>query len=169
MWTPSSRATGLSVASFSSDVSRRPSSRATRVGGAGRLAVVVEVGGVDGDDLAVEAALGPRPGRPLLGEQAERVGVLAGDAPLLGDALGALELGRELVLAEVGLRDRAAELASWAFEPIGTRLMTSTPQARATSTTPEPTRPVATFVACWDDPHWVSTVVGGDRRAAGRR
>jgi hypothetical protein len=37
--------------------------------------------------------------------------------------------------------------------------MTSTPQAMATSTTPEPTRLVARLVACWDEPHWVSTVV----------
>ena len=45
------------------------------------------------------------------------------------------------------------------LEPIGTRLMTSTPQATATSTTPEPTRLVAKLVACWDEPHWLSTVV----------
>ena len=37
--------------------------------------------------------------------------------------------------------------------------MTSTPQATATSTTPEPTRLVARLVACWDEPHWLSTVV----------
>ena len=45
------------------------------------------------------------------------------------------------------------------FEPIGMRLMDSTPQAIATSTTPPATRAVARLVACWDDPHWVSTVV----------
>ena len=45
------------------------------------------------------------------------------------------------------------------LEPIGTRLMTSTPQAMATSTTPAATRLVARLVACCDDPHWVSTVV----------
>ena len=43
--------------------------------------------------------------------------------------------------------------------PIGTRLITSTPQARATSTTPAPTSAVARSVACWLLPHWVSTVV----------
>ena len=42
---------------------------------------------------------------------------------------------------------------------MGTRLMTSTPQATATSTTPEATRLVARLVACWEEPHWVSTVV----------
>ena len=45
------------------------------------------------------------------------------------------------------------------FEPMGTRDMSSTPQAMATSTTPEPTRLVARLVACCDEPHWVSTVV----------
>src|SRR5262249_231761 len=45
------------------------------------------------------------------------------------------------------------------FDPIGTRLMTSTPQASATSTTPEPTRDVARLVACWLEPHWESTVL----------
>ena len=45
------------------------------------------------------------------------------------------------------------------FEPIGMRLITSTPVARATSTTPAPTSDVARLVACWLLPHWVSTVV----------
>ena len=43
--------------------------------------------------------------------------------------------------------------------PMGTRLITSTPQAMATSTTPEPTSDVARLVACWLDPHCVSIVV----------
>ena len=42
---------------------------------------------------------------------------------------------------------------------MGIRLITSTPQARATSTTPEPTSDDARLVACWLDPHWVSIVV----------
>jgi hypothetical protein len=37
--------------------------------------------------------------------------------------------------------------------------MTSTPQATATSTTPPADQAVARLVACWDEPHWVSTVV----------
>ena len=45
------------------------------------------------------------------------------------------------------------------FEPIGTRLINSTPQATATSTTPEPISDVARLVACWLEPHCVSTVV----------
>src|SRR5690554_8189604 len=47
------------------------------------------------------------------------------------------------------------------LDPIGTRDISSTPQAMATSTTPEATRLVARLVACCDDPHWVSTVVAG--------
>ena len=46
-------------------------------------------------------------------------------------------------------------------DPIGTRLITSTPHPTATSTTPEPTSDAAKFVACCDDPHCVSTVVVG--------
>ena len=45
------------------------------------------------------------------------------------------------------------------LDPIGIRLMTSTPQATATSTTPLATRAVARLVACCEEPHWVSTVV----------
>ena len=45
--------------------------------------------------------------------------------------------------------------------PIGTRLITSTPHASATSTTPPCTSAVARFVACWLEPHCVSTVVAG--------
>src|SRR3546814_11248004 len=58
---------------------------------------------------SAEAVLGPGAGGVLLGEQAEGVGVGAGEAPLVGDALGTLELGGHLVLREVGLRDRDAE------------------------------------------------------------
>ena len=39
--------------------------------------------------------------------------------------------------------------------------MTSTPHARATSTTPAPTSDDARLVACWLEPHWVSIVVAG--------
>ncbi len=42
--------------------------------------------------------------------------------------------------------------------------MASTPQATATSTTPEATSAVATPVACWEEPHWVSTVVAAVSR-----
>src|SRR5260370_38270305 len=45
------------------------------------------------------------------------------------------------------------------LEPIGTRLMTSTPHEIAASTTPDATRLAAKLVACWLDPHWLSTVV----------
>src|SRR5438270_683765 len=45
------------------------------------------------------------------------------------------------------------------FEPMGMRLMLSTPHATATSTAPEAIRLAARLAACWLDPHWVSTVV----------
>jgi hypothetical protein len=79
------------------------------VGGAGGLALVVEIGCVDLDDLGGEAILGPGLGGQLLGAQAELVGVGPGDAPLVGDALGTLELAGELVLVEVALGDGVAE------------------------------------------------------------
>ncbi len=75
----------------------------------GGIAVTVDRRGVDRGDLGVEAPLGPGLGPPLLGTQPEGVGGVAGDAPLVGDALGALELRGHLVAAEVGLRDRHAE------------------------------------------------------------
>ncbi len=45
--------------------------------------------------------------------------------------------------------------------PIGMRLIDSTPQASATSTTPAATSDAARFVACWLEPHCVSMVVAG--------
>src|SRR5207302_7478241 len=47
---------------------------------------------LDRDDLPIEARLGLGPGGVLLGRQGERVDLLAGDAPTLGDALGRAEL-----------------------------------------------------------------------------
>ena len=133
--TPFSRATGFSFgellerrlaqAFVARDVVRR----------AGGLAVVVDVGRVDRHDLALEAALGPRPLRALLRLEAERVAVGAGDAPLVGDALRALELRRELVVREVRLRVGRPKSPRTAA-PSGTRLIDSTPQPSATSTTP---------------------------------
>ena len=50
--------------------------------------------------------------------------------------------------------------ASWSeFDPIGMRVMDSTPAAMAMSTVPEATRLAARLAAWWLDPHWVSTVV----------
>ena len=108
--TPSSRATGFSVASFSSVRLAQALVALDRVGRAGRLA-------------RPRRRRRRRPAthwpskRPSAHARAarcceskpKRVGVLAGDAPLVGDALGALELRRHLVAAEVRLRDRHAE------------------------------------------------------------
>ena len=77
--------------------------------GVGEGAVFVAVGGLDGDDLAGEAVFLPRTDGALLAGETETVGVVAGDAPFVGDALGTLELRRHLVLAEVRLRDRHTE------------------------------------------------------------
>src|SRR5438270_435638 len=49
--------------------------------------------------------------------------------------------------------------ATWKFEPIGTRDMTSTPPPMATSTTPAAMRFAAKWMACWPGPHWRSCVV----------
>src|SRR5215212_6564244 len=45
------------------------------------------------------------------------------------------------------------------LEPMGMRLIDSTPQASTTSAAPPATSDDARLVACWDDPHWLSTVV----------
>lgn len=47
------------------------------------------------------------------------------------------------------------------FEPIGTRLIDSTPQATTMSYAPDRTPWAAKCTACWDEPHWRSTVVAG--------
>ena len=64
------------------------------MGGPGRFAVLAEVRGVDGDDLALEATLRPGGVGALLGLEPEPVAVLSVDSPFVGDAFGTLELGR---------------------------------------------------------------------------
>src|SRR2546423_13102242 len=39
------------------------------------------------------------------------------------------------------------------------RLIDSTPHVRTTSAAPDATRPAPRLVACWEEPHWLSTVV----------
>ena len=122
-------------------VSRRPSSRADVVRRAGRLALLVDVGRVD----RRRPRASKRPSAQAWAArccdcEAELVGVVAGDAPLVGDALGALELRRQLVAArssDFGIGAAEAESFGAARRRSGTRLMTSTPQATATSTTPD--------------------------------
>jgi hypothetical protein len=62
------------------------------VSGARRVALLIDIGGLDGDVLAREAVFFPRLDGTLLRCEAERVGIFAGDAPLIGNALGAFEL-----------------------------------------------------------------------------
>ena len=51
-------------------------------------------------------------------------------------------------------------------DPIPTWLITSTPQPTATSTVPEATSAYARLVACWEEPHWESTVVAATSRGS---
>ena len=124
-----------------------------------RLAFLVDVGRVDREHLAFEATLGPRPLRALLRLEPERVGVGAGDAPLLGDALGAFELrssARSARGTRVGWAGRSRRAPRHRAGPgSSTRCRTTS----ATSTTPDPIIDAARLVACCDDPHWLSTVV----------
>ena len=112
MWTPSGRATGFSSASFSRLVSRSPSSRLTvwvlPVGLPSSSRSGASMGTIWVPKRSSSQALRG----VLLGAQAEGVGVVARDAPLVGDALRPLELRRHLVLREVrpGDRDPEAEV-----------------------------------------------------------
>ena len=45
------------------------------------------------------------------------------------------------------------------LEPRATWLINSTPQASPTSMVPDVIRAWIRLLACWPDPHWVSTVV----------
>ena len=72
-------------------------------------AVAVEDLGVHGDDLVVEAALVRGLLAALLGLGAERVEVFAGDAPLVGDHVGADALGHEAADRCVASHDGRAE------------------------------------------------------------
>src|SRR5690606_13233874 len=79
------------------------------VGRAGGLAFLIDVGDVDRNDLGVEPTVGPRLRRTVLGLLAECVEVDPGDAPLLRDQLGALELRGVLVTFKVRLGNRLSD------------------------------------------------------------
>ena len=103
-----------------------------------RLAVFAEVRCIDRMDLRVEGACFPGGLRNVLRALAEGVEFLARDVPLLGDALGALELRGQLVMLPVVLVDGLADVGSRGIvAPIDTLLITSTPQPIAESTTPD--------------------------------
>ena len=62
------------------------------VRGAGRLALLVDIGCVDLYPLSVEATLGPRLRGQGLAAQSELIGIVTRNAPLVGDPLRAFEL-----------------------------------------------------------------------------
>ena len=150
--------TAFSAASFSSDVSRRPSSRLTACTSR-RWA------------CPPRRAPAPRRGRPraskrpsshardraLLAAQAEAVGVLARDAVLLRDHLGALELRREGVVLD------GSSSAAASRRPCSSRAArASSSRRRRRARRPRCRRrpcPAASVVACWLEPHWLSIVV----------
>ena len=109
--------TALRPARPSRVVSRRPSSRSTRWVSPVGLPSSPRSGASIGHDLAVEAALGPGLGGEVLRALAELVELVAADAPLLGDELGALELGGPLVVGEVRLGDGLADALCPCWSP----------------------------------------------------
>ena len=131
MCTPSSPTTGLSPARPSRVVSRRPSSRSTRWVVPVGLPSSPRSGASTGDDLGGEAVLGPGLGAELLGAQAERVGVGAGDAPLARRCARRPRTARCTRSARSSVFGTGMPRSSGraALEPMGTRLMTSTPHA----------------------------------------
>src|SRR5881392_1228238 len=52
------------------------------------------------------------------------------------------------------------------FDPMGTRLIDSTPHVTTTSAAPPATNELARLVACWDEPHCESTVVAATVRGS---
>ena len=143
--TPSGLNGVFSVASVSTVEPRRmPSSCCTR-----------PAVGRHGRDLLVEPAL-VLGGRGLLvGGHRELVELLAREAPLLGDHLGADAL--------VGTRRRSGpgtgrrrDPALAVEAPMGTRDIDSTPPATTTSYCPAISPAAAKCTDCWDEPHWRS-------------
>ena len=108
----------------------RPSSRSTRWVVPVGFPSSSTSGASIGTTWPLEAALGPGCRRRVAATRGRtRRSRCAGDAPLVGDALGAFELRRELVLAEVRLGDagRPSPSSLDEFMPIGIRLIDSTP------------------------------------------
>ena len=77
----------------------------TDLGEVGLTRALVEGQSCEGDDLAFEAAFGTGPQRALVRLDGERLHVVAGDVPLLGDHLGRTEL-RHLLIAVAGFPTR---------------------------------------------------------------
>ena len=102
----------------------------------GVVALVVADG--HGHDLVLEAALGGGPGGPLVALHREGVELLARDAPLVGDHLGADALADQPRPSSrrsgpsCGAR-RGSRSSRTTEEPMGVRVMDSTPAATTTS------------------------------------
>ena len=106
MTLPSSLKAGFRFASASTvESGRMPSSAAEQL--VGVVALLVADG--DGDDLVLEAALGRGPRRPLVALHREGVELLARDAPLVGDHLGADALALQAALLGVARHHAGAE------------------------------------------------------------
>ena len=161
MCTPSGRATGLSVGQLLEAGLAQALVAGDRVGGAGGLALLVDVGGLDRARSGVPKRSSAQAVAAFCCERKPKASVSSREMPHLS-AMRSAPSNCE-VISYCGKYDfgigmpRPRSLRP--LEPIGTRLITSTPPARAESTAPLPTRAVARLVACCDEPHWVSTVV----------
>ena len=163
------RATGLSVASASRRGLAQALVAGDAVGGAGGLALVVEVGGVDRRRSGASKRPSAQAGRPAAGTARPKASVSARVMPhfsAMRSAPSNCEVNSYCPKYDLGIGHAEPELLRRVRARSGTRLMTSTPQATATSTTPEPTRLVARLVACCDEPHW--RVDGGGGRREGQ-
>ena len=102
--TPSGLNAGLRLARRLERRARRMPSSSVCIASVYELAGLLVVRlGPHGDDLVVEAALVGGPRGPLLRSSAERVELLTGDVPLLGDHLGRDALRHEAADAGVAL------------------------------------------------------------------
>ena len=152
----------------------RPSSRSVlRFAIFSRRGVAAEalVGGdaLERHDLALEATLVGGLGGPAVALEGEDLHVLAGDAPLLGDQVGAAELADLLVAVAVQPALRAGERArgspaarrrSWPTRS-GSCSCSARRRPRSRSAVPLITAWAAKCTACCDEPHWRSMVVPG--------
>ncbi len=121
-------------------VGRGPSSTAMVVVPVSTPAVVDD-GRFDRHDLGGEPSCRNGFGGTRLRKHRELVELVAGQTPCLGDAVGGLELRRDLVVLSHTAVCVAGPKSGSVLDPIGTWSIDSTPPATATSCTPPATRP----------------------------